>query len=362
MAVQLISRVRDVFEVDLPVGEFLRSPTIMAMAEAVALGQAQAGKIAGVEDLLSEIEALGTEEAGALLANELEVSERAEAGDSAAMTVPLSGNDRIHVRSSSAFSFSRATSLRSRTTNTSSCSKRRSSPIVTALLQFGRPSAIFTVSEVFIRTRRCSALPSPQSPRRIQIRAGSVIAPLQSPIRIAEEWALVDNLSNGRTGIAFATGFHPVDFILSPERFKERSKLTAEVVEAVRRYWRGEPVQGRSGTGRAGRKGAFSKAGAARASHMADRDTIHRDFRSGGQNGRQCPHCGPSNQPGRRWRRRSLPIGRRGTNTVMIRSAGKVTLMLHAFAGADDDHVRRIGEPAVSRIPQIPHGVSHLDR
>ena len=37
MAVQLISRVRDVFEVDLPVGEFLRSPTVMAMAEAVAL-------------------------------------------------------------------------------------------------------------------------------------------------------------------------------------------------------------------------------------------------------------------------------------------------------------------------------------
>ncbi len=71
MAVQLISRVRDVFGVDVPVGEFLRSPTIMAMAEAVALGQAQSGKIPGVEELLSEIEALGAKEAGALLARSL---------------------------------------------------------------------------------------------------------------------------------------------------------------------------------------------------------------------------------------------------------------------------------------------------
>jgi alkanesulfonate monooxygenase SsuD/methylene tetrahydromethanopterin reductase-like flavin-dependent oxidoreductase (luciferase family) len=49
--------------------------------------------------------------------------------------------------------------------------------------------------------------------------------------------AVVDNLANGRAGIAFATDFHPVDFILSPARFPERSKLTAEVVEAVRDYW-----------------------------------------------------------------------------------------------------------------------------
>ena len=46
------------------------------------------------------------------------------------------------------------------------------------------------------------------STKNVQIRAGSVVVPLHHPIRIAEEWALVDNLSNGRTGIAFATGWH----------------------------------------------------------------------------------------------------------------------------------------------------------
>ena len=36
--------------------------------------------------------------------------------------------------------------------------------------------------------------------RRIGIRAGSVVLPLHNPIRVAEEWSVVDNLSNGRVG------------------------------------------------------------------------------------------------------------------------------------------------------------------
>src|SRR5436853_4088744 len=39
----------------------------------------------------------------------------------------------------------------------------------------------------------------------IQIRSGSVVAPLHTPIRIAEEWSVVDNLSKGRVAISFAS-------------------------------------------------------------------------------------------------------------------------------------------------------------
>ena len=70
MAVQLISRVRDLFEINVPIGEFLRAPTVIAMAESIALAQAQGGEMPGVEDLLSEIEALRVDEAAALLAKE----------------------------------------------------------------------------------------------------------------------------------------------------------------------------------------------------------------------------------------------------------------------------------------------------
>jgi natural product biosynthesis luciferase-like monooxygenase protein len=43
----------------------------------------------------------------------------------------------------------------------------------------------------------------------IAIRAGSVVLPLQNPLRVAEEWAMVDNLSNGRVAIAAASGWQP---------------------------------------------------------------------------------------------------------------------------------------------------------
>ena len=51
---------------------------------------------------------------------------------------------------------------------------------------------------------------------RIQIRAGSVVLPLHHPIRVTEEWAVVDNLSNGRVGVSFASGWQPEDFVLAP--------------------------------------------------------------------------------------------------------------------------------------------------
>src|SRR5690348_14609600 len=41
---------------------------------------------------------------------------------------------------------------------------------------------------------------------RVQIRAGSVVLPLHDPLLVAEEWAVVDNLSHGRVSISFASG------------------------------------------------------------------------------------------------------------------------------------------------------------
>lgn len=40
----------------------------------------------------------------------------------------------------------------------------------------------------------------------VRLQAGSVVTPLHNPIRMAEEWSVVDNLSLGRVGVAFATG------------------------------------------------------------------------------------------------------------------------------------------------------------
>ena len=83
----------------------------------------------------------------------------------------------------------------------------------------------------------------------VALRAGSVVAPLHHPIRIAEEWAVVDNLSHGRVGISFAPGWHHEDFVLAPERFPDRRAHMAEAVRTVRALWRGEEITGTDGLG-----------------------------------------------------------------------------------------------------------------
>lgn len=78
--------------------------------------------------------------------------------------------------------------------------------------------------------------------KRIQLRAGSVVLPLHDVLRVAEEWSVVDNLSNGRAAISFATGWHPADFILRPTAYDSRRKDMLEGIEQVRSLWRGESV------------------------------------------------------------------------------------------------------------------------
>ena len=62
---------------------------------------------------------------------------------------------------------------------------------------------------------------------RVEIRAGSVVLPLHNPIRCAEDWSVVDNLSNGRVGLSFASGWHANDFALAPDNFSDRRELMA---------------------------------------------------------------------------------------------------------------------------------------
>ena len=75
---------------------------------------------------------------------------------------------------------------------------------------------------------------------RIDIRAGSVVMPLHHPARVAEEWAVVDNISNGRVGVSFAAGWQPNDFILRPENFVDNKSRMLEGIDTVRALWRGE--------------------------------------------------------------------------------------------------------------------------
>lgn len=78
--------------------------------------------------------------------------------------------------------------------------------------------------------------------KRIHIRAGSVDLPLHHPIRVAEEWSVVDNLSGGRIGVSFASGWHPLDFVLAPAAYEQRKNLMFRNIETIQRLWSGESL------------------------------------------------------------------------------------------------------------------------
>ncbi|MBQ1106588.1 MupA/Atu3671 family FMN-dependent luciferase-like monooxygenase [Streptomyces anulatus] len=84
---------------------------------------------------------------------------------------------------------------------------------------------------------------------RVAVRAGSVVAPLHHPVRVAEEWSIVDNLSKGRVGIAFASGWHAADFLLRPEGYATRRSGLIDTVKSIRSLWRREPASYVDGAG-----------------------------------------------------------------------------------------------------------------
>jgi natural product biosynthesis luciferase-like monooxygenase protein len=108
-------------------------------------------------------------------------------------------------------------------------------------------------------TRMGSLYPNPavlhaalaRETKQIRLRAGSVVLPLHHPIRVAEEWAVVDNLSNGRIELSFAPGWNPGDFAFAPDRYATRYEVMYAGMRTVQRLWAGETVEATDGEGKA---------------------------------------------------------------------------------------------------------------
>lgn len=84
----------------------------------------------------------------------------------------------------------------------------------------------------------------------VQLRAGSVVLPLHNSLRVAEEWSVVDNLSKGRVGLSFTSGWMPNDFAFFPERYSTKREEMFRGIEEVQELWRGQSIAGRDGVGK----------------------------------------------------------------------------------------------------------------
>jgi len=85
--------------------------------------------------------------------------------------------------------------------------------------------------------------------KRVRIRSGSVVLPLHDPLRVAEEWSVVDNLSGGRVDLGVVPGWNPNDFVLAPELYENRWAEVFDRLESVRRLWRGDSLVRLNGRG-----------------------------------------------------------------------------------------------------------------
>ncbi len=196
--------------------------------------------------------------------------------------------------------------------------------------------------------------------QHVHLRAGSVVTPLHNPIRVAEEWAVVDNLSDGRVGISFASGWHPDDFVFSPEKYADRRNETFRNIETVRRLWRGETVMFEGGDGKqaevrtyptpvqpelpvwvtaASNPQTFVRAGEIGANlltHLFDQDVEELAEKIAGYRAALAAHGHDA-------------------------QAGQVTVMLHTFLGDDLDRVReQVRGPFCAYLKSISGLLEHL--
>ncbi len=78
--------------------------------------------------------------------------------------------------------------------------------------------------------------------KRIRIGTGVLLLPLHNPVRVAEDGATIDIISNGRFELGVGVGYRPQEFPALGARREERATRTDEGLEIIRRLWAGETL------------------------------------------------------------------------------------------------------------------------
>ncbi len=177
--------------------------------------------------------------------------------------------------------------------------------------------------------------------KNISIRSGSIVSPLHHPVRIAEDWSVVDNLSDGRVGLSFAAGWQPNDFVIMPQNHKDNKKVMLEQIETVKKLWRGEKVAFENPLG-----------------NMVEIETLPRPVQKelpvwlttagNPESYRQAGALGVNvlthllGQSVEEVTEKIRIYRQARADAGLDPKAGKVTLMLHTFVGENNDEVREL--------------------
>ncbi|WP_087001109.1 putative FMN-dependent luciferase-like monooxygenase [Rhizobium sullae] len=96
----------------------------------------------------------------------------------------------------------------------------------------GLPSPLVFLAELAARTSR------------IRLGTGVITLPMENAVRVAEDTAVLDILSNGRLEIGFGTGGTPAAFLPFGLQSADRAAVYAESLKTVRDAWAGRELEG----------------------------------------------------------------------------------------------------------------------
>jgi len=190
--------------------------------------------------------------------------------------------------------------------------------------------------------------------KNVGIRAGSCVSPLHHPVRVAEEWSVVDNLSNGRVGISFAAGWQPNDFVIRPDSFADRKNVMFRDIEVVKKLWRGEKVAFPDSKGESIEVSTFPRPIQKELPVWVTVAGNPETFRQAGEIGAHLL----THLLGQSLEELDEKVGiyRKAWREAGHPGQGIVTLMLHTFVGETEEHARdTVREPLKSYLKSAVH-------
>ena len=81
--------------------------------------------------------------------------------------------------------------------------------------------------------------------KQARINIAALVASFHDPIRLAEDIAVVDQISGGRLDLVLTNGYVASEFAMFDRDLAERPKRTVEMVETLREAWTGETFEHR---------------------------------------------------------------------------------------------------------------------
>jgi len=79
--------------------------------------------------------------------------------------------------------------------------------------------------------------------RRIIIRPNVLLAPLYEPVKLAEDLAVLQLLSQGRLEVVIGAGYRPSEFEMFGKRREDRKELYLNAFEVLRKAWSGNEFE-----------------------------------------------------------------------------------------------------------------------